>query len=326
MVNRISSEYGEIIIRDARSSDVNHFVELVIETIDREGLESFYHFSREQMIARFKKIESSLFPDYTVALLRNGSKTVTVGYTRLLLFPPGRAVCHFLRGPWISSSLERTVKTRVEETLVEKTLSKSASKGIKVVKAQVPLIFESRLKLLKEDFNFKVINRLFTYTLHVTEKSSNDVPDLPVIRLFSGDEGDAERIVTLHNACFSEDYEMTTEILSFFTKDNHIFIAEYRGSKGKAIAGMVWLEIRKIAGEITGTVSDLVVCPRFRKKGIATALVLKCVEKAIEEGVLCVTAEIADTNQQSIKTFSRCGFVRDQMSGVELLEKNINFD
>ncbi|MFW9997930.1 MAG: GNAT family N-acetyltransferase [Candidatus Odinarchaeota archaeon] len=317
------TEQEEIIIRDARTTDAINIVKLVKCTIDREGLESFYHFNREQLLARFRKRDDSL-SDYTVVdLIQKDSKRVTAGYTRLLSFPPRQPSCYFLKGPWVLESIARTL---VEKTLVEKTLSKSASKGIRVVKAQVPLIFESRLKLLKEDFNFKVINRLFTYTLRVTGKSSINVPDLSdvIIRLFFGDEEDAKRIVKLHNAFFSEDYEIAVESLANFFRngDFHVFIAEQGNNKGKDMAGMAWLEIRVTGtGELVGTVSDLVVYPRFRKKGIATALVLKCVEKAIDEGVLYVTAEIADSNTQSIKTFSRCGFIRDEKSGIELLEK-----
>ncbi|MFW9997327.1 MAG: GNAT family N-acetyltransferase [Candidatus Odinarchaeota archaeon] len=324
MVYCINSEHGEIVIRDARTSDAKCFVKLVNDVIDREGLDSFYpYLNKEQLLKKFDKADSNLLSTYTVAdFLKNGSKPVTGGYTRLLSFPPGQKSIYFLRGPWVNSSLDPAIV----KTLVEKTLIKAFNMGIKVVKAQVPLIFESRLKLLKEDFNFKMINRLFTYTLRVTEKSSTDVPDLPVtpvtIRLFSGDETDAERVAMLHNACFSGHYKISTETLSFLSKDNHIFIAENR-SKGKTIAGMAWLEIRRISGEVVGTVSDLVVYPRFRNKGIATTLVLNCVRNAVVERVSRVNAEIADNNKQSIKTFSGCGFIRDEKSGVELLEKSL---
>lgn len=64
--------------------------------------------------------------------------------------------------------------------------------------------------------------------------------------------------------------------------------------------------IRNIAGE--GEITNVVVAPRFRKKGIAFKMMEYMLEKAAEIGITVCTLEVRVSNQPAIRLYERLGF------------------
>ncbi len=80
----------------------------------------------------------------------------------------------------------------------------------------------------------------------------------------------------------------------------YYYVAEVDGE----IAGCCG--IRNIAGE--GEITNVVVAPPYRKKGIALKMMEYMLEKAVEVGIGDCTLEVRVSNQPAIRLYERLGF------------------
>ena len=81
----------------------------------------------------------------------------------------------------------------------------------------------------------------------------------------------------------------------------YYYVAEVDGE----IAGCCG--IRNIAGE--GEITNVVVAPPYRKKGIALKMMEYMLEKAVEVGIGDCTLEVRVSNQPAIRLYERLGFM-----------------
>ena len=80
----------------------------------------------------------------------------------------------------------------------------------------------------------------------------------------------------------------------------YYYVAEVDGE----IAGCCG--IRNIAGE--GEITNVVVAPPYRKKGIALKMMEYMLERAVEVGIGDCTLEVRVSNQPAIRLYERLGF------------------
>ena len=81
----------------------------------------------------------------------------------------------------------------------------------------------------------------------------------------------------------------------------YYYVAEVDGE----IAGCCG--IRNIAGE--GEITNVVVAPPYRKKGIALKMMEYRLERAVEVGIGDCTLEVRVSNQPAIRLYERLGFM-----------------
>lgn len=111
---------------------------------------------------------------------------------------------------------------------------------------------------------------------------------------------DAEIVSKIESEVFSMPWS-AKDFLEMVEADYaYYYVAEVDGE----IAGCCG--IRNIAGE--GEITNVVVAPPYRKKGIALRMMEYMLERAVEVGIGDCTLEVRVSNQPAIRLYERLGF------------------
>ena len=103
-------------------------------------------------------------------------------------------------------------------------------------------------------------------------------------------------IAKIEQACFSAPWSEDSIAESLDNPASHFLIAYY----GDEVAGYMGLQI--FSGE--GDVTNVAVLPKFRKKGIAKALITEQMKNDME----FITLEVRESNVPAINLYTKIGF------------------
>jgi ribosomal-protein-alanine N-acetyltransferase len=128
----------------------------------------------------------------------------------------------------------------------------------------------------------------------------SDLPEGLIISEMS--EGHLEALAQLEKLCFSNPWsygslyeELQNPAAAFFTAE--------LGGRPVGYAGMTY-----VLDE--GYIANVAVHPDFRRRGVATALLKKLYDFALEKGLAMLTLEVRASNLDAIKIYENAGFVR----------------
>lgn len=87
---------------------------------------------------------------------------------------------------------------------------------------------------------------------------------------------------------------------------NHVLVSDFEGM----VAGFVKLKLIQIHNDVLGNILWLAVHPKFRRKGIASALIDACLDYFRNQGITYVYVSTRKDNLSALVLFYRKGFVK----------------
>jgi len=113
-------------------------------------------------------------------------------------------------------------------------------------------------------------------------------------------KSDIPEIIGIEKASFSSPWDEQLFLDALASKDKYLFTAEEDGN----IAGYIVLE--KVVDE--GHITNLAVGGKYRKKGIASALLKAALDLARENGIKEIFLEVRESNEAAKRLYSIFGF------------------
>ena len=122
------------------------------------------------------------------------------------------------------------------------------------------------------------------------------------IEIIKSQENDIAAIAELEKVCFSEPWSESVILESM--KSGTCFFTAFHNGK---IAGYIGVNCVLDEGYIT----NIAVFPEFRRRGIATALLDRCMELSKEKNLAFISLEVRESNKSAIKLYEKFGFKKD---------------
>ena len=116
-------------------------------------------------------------------------------------------------------------------------------------------------------------------------------------------EGDVTFISRLEEETFSMPWSAASFLQMIEKEDARYYVAE---EDGKLLGGCGLL---LIAGE--GTITNVVVAPEARRRGVATGMLSHLLAAGDREGLTAYTLEVRVSNQAAIALYEKLGFVSE---------------
>jgi ribosomal-protein-alanine N-acetyltransferase len=114
---------------------------------------------------------------------------------------------------------------------------------------------------------------------------------------------DVPRVASIEKEVFSMPWSEQSFQDSLNNRDTLYLVAEEEGEIYGYIGMYISFEI--------GTISNVVVSPHHRRKGIAKELLTKLMDLSKERGVESVTLEVRESNAPAIGLYETAGFVNE---------------
>ncbi|MHA1450526.1 MAG: GNAT family N-acetyltransferase [Candidatus Hodarchaeales archaeon] len=319
----------KLIHRDASPNDAEIVISLINNNLATDKRLISYYSSpsvKKWNLSRDKEGDAFLRSHVIVEMEGPGQK-LTAGYARYVEWYASGIRCGYIRGPWVSTTVDSRYRVEIGRFAVEKLLEKMYRNGLPLARAQVPLFNVERLTLFKEKLGFSTLDRIFTYSRDpmVLPASTPDLPEDYYFSRYNGAPGEDNDIISLHNTVFPGE-RLTAESFTALKKEYSGFTGKaaiYLLRKGDQLLGMAWVDFQPTSGNDLPTcwIHDLAVDPLFRQQGLGKALVMECVNKILPSTVK-IAASISTFNTASMRTFVSSGFLQEKNSGMELLEKS----
>ena len=118
---------------------------------------------------------------------------------------------------------------------------------------------------------------------------------------------DVDQVCLLEEMVFSMPWHRESFIEMIENKDALYLVVEEEDSPGVVIA---CCGVRNIVGE--GDITNVVVHPDYRKRGIAYKMLTELLYRGEEKyGIEAYTLEVRESNIEAIRLYERLGFVRE---------------
>jgi len=118
---------------------------------------------------------------------------------------------------------------------------------------------------------------------------------------------DVDQVCLLEEMVFSMPWHKESFIEMIENKDALYLVVEEEDSPGVVIA---CCGVRNIVGE--GDITNVVVHPDYRKRGIAYKMLTELLHRGEEKyGIEAYTLEVRESNIEAIRLYERLGFVRE---------------
>lgn len=123
-----------------------------------------------------------------------------------------------------------------------------------------------------------------------------------IIRLMTSD--DVVRVAELERMIFSDPWSENV-YRQTLALDETIYLVICDSEKRENIIGVAG--VRNIVGD--GEITNVMVLPEYRQKGLAYRLLQELIEKGREIGITAYTLEVRASNSSAIRLYEKLGFI-----------------
>lgn len=151
---------------------------------------------------------------------------------------------------------------------------------------------------------FKRLNTTFSHSeLEMTTSKFLSFPNLPDLELREYTQDDILDLAKMDSVCFNTAFEkMVFRFLNNIgEKDRKVYVATFEGEK----VGKVHIRFDE---NQKAYIHDLCILPDYRRKKLATAMVMKIMELVSKKGVKIIFLDVEGHNESAINLYKQCGY------------------
>lgn len=113
-------------------------------------------------------------------------------------------------------------------------------------------------------------------------------------------EADIENIAKIEQECFQDPWSEKSLFEELENPVADFFVAKIDGETAGYIGSF------NVVGEVS--ITNVAVCEKFRKKGVATRLLEQLEKVSREKNAEFITLEVRESNENAIALYRKCGF------------------